>query len=364
MPQCETAPGCDLQAQIDREKAEMIRRAEQREYTRLLREMAKMDRLCDMLRAAIADLPVLEPVTIRPAHEGKYDDEHAVLPISDAHIGYRLDRDQAAGLWEYNYVIFQRYLRNIARNLEQIFPRHNYKIPVLHLHFLGDICDGALTYMGQQRDTELCMMKQALAALDQFTWFIRQCLTLVDRVECDAVWGNHPRTGQKGETDPLDNFDTVAFNFLKLRFENEPRVKWNVSESPFMLTNICGWTQALMHGDRIPRHFGIPWYGITRHNQNLVTLVDDLADIHIDTVEMGHFHEPAWLPVGTWGECFINGSFTGATHLSIHGMQKATQPLQWLYGINTERAVTWDYKITPHDRRVPRINRREEAVAV
>lgn len=345
----------DLQTRIDREKAEIVKRVEQREYSRLLRERAKLELVCDTLRAGIAGLPTLEPVTVRPVHDGPYDDEHAVLMLSDCHIGYRLTRDQAVGLWEYDYSVFKRYLHNLADKLAQIFPRHNYRIPVLHLHFLGDITDGALTYIGQQRSLDLSMMQQSMAALDQFTWFIRDCLLLVDTVECDAVWGNHPRVGQKGEVDPADNFDVVAYNFLKIRFENEPRVKWNVSEAPFLLTNICGWTQALMHGDRIPRHLGIPWYGITRHNQNLVALVDDLADVHIDTVEMGHFHEPAWLAMRTWGGCYINGSFTGATDLSIHGMQKATQPLQWLYGISPERAVTWDYKLTPHDRLVRRV---------
>jgi hypothetical protein len=351
-PASETKP--DLQTRINREKTIIIERAEKRDFSRQLRERADLDILCDAMTTAIHDLPPLDPAGKPAPRDGPYEDEHAVLLLSDAHIGYRFTREEAVGLWEYDYSVFKRYVWNLASKLRQIIPRHNYKIPVLHLHFLGDISDGALTWEGQLRQLDLSMMKQALAALDNFTWFIRECLTLFDTVECDGVPGNHPRVGKKGVLDPADNFDTVAYWFLKLRFENEKRVKWNVASTPFVLTNICGWTQALMHGDRIPRHLGIPWYAIQRHNQNLVTLVDDLSGVHVDTVEMGHHHEPAWLPQGVWGDCYINGCFTGATDLSIHGMRKAIQPTQFLYGISPDRPVTWHYKLSLHDRTPPK----------
>lgn len=351
-PASEAKP--DLQTRIDREKAVVIERAEKRDFSRQLRERAHLDLLCDAMAVAIHDLPPLESPISRPPHEGPYPEEHAVLMISDAHIGYKMLRDQASGLWEYDYTVFKRYLWNLAVKLHQIVPRHNYRIPVLHLHGLGDWLEGGLVYKGQQRMVELPMLKQALAALDQFSWFIQDCLTLFQEIEFDGVPGNHPRAGEKGELDPIDSFDMVAYHFLRLRFEKEKRITWRIAEAPFVITSIFDWKQALLHGNEIPQHLGVPWYGVERHNLNLVALVDDLSGLHVDTVEMGHFHQPAYLPVRTWGHCFINGSFTGATDLSIHRMRKATEPAQWFYGVSPERPCTWTYKLTLHDRTPPK----------
>jgi len=335
---------------VETEKEALIARVERRELRRLLTERSKTEIVCEALKTAILQLPPLDPIP-KPNYSDKpFADEHAVLMISDTHIGQKLERSKVAGLWSYNTDIFRSRLRILAAKLEQIVPRHNYRIPVLHIDFLGDIVEGLLTFKGQMRQVDQTLLSSAMVALEEFTWFIRFCLQLFDVVECEGVPGNHPRVGEKGELDPIDNFDMVAYHFLRLRFENEPRVKWHISEGAWQISKVFDWNRCLLHGDVIPSWMSIPFYGIARHNNNTRTMVDDLAGLHIDTIELGHFHQPGWLPFGTWGICFLNGSFCGATDLSINKMRVASAPCQWFYGVSPERPVTWQYPLVLSDR--------------
>jgi hypothetical protein len=336
----------DVRSQVDLEKAAIIRRAEGRQLAAELRKRAKAEILADALTAAVLQLPPLDPVRYDPPPSGKFGEEHAVLVLSDCHIGLRLTEDQAGGLWSYDYGRFREYLRRLERKLHQIVPRHNYRLPVLHIHFLGDIIEGELIYKGQQGQVDLRITQQILAALDQFTWFIRQCLTMFERVECVGVTGNHGRMGMKGELDPMDSYDALAYHFLRVRFENEPRVTWTIPEAPWYVDSIYGWSSCLLHGDVITSWMNIPYYGIERHSGRLATLYADLRRIRLDVIEMGHVHQLAFLPMGNSGACFVNGSWPGGTHLSIHRMAKANQPSQWFFGVSADRPVTWQYALS------------------
>ena len=339
-------PQVDVVGAVKAERQAVIERAERRELSRLLKERAMKEIVADAIMAGIAKLPPLPPVNYDPLPSGGFAEEHARLIISDAHTGYWLTDEAVSGLWRYNYDIFRGYVELLAAKIKSIMPRHNYRIPVLHIDFLGDIVENIIMRAGQVWHVEFAIREQCLKAADAFVWFIREMLTIFGRVECIGVPGNHGRMSQKkGDLPPSESFDLIAYDFIRLRLANEPRFSFEVVAAERHITDCFGWRILLSHGDRIKSWAGVPHYGIDRHNTNLAGLFDDLSE-GIDVIEIGHFHQAMVLPFRTWGTAFINGSFTGATEFSINQLGRASQPAQWLYGINAERPVTWAYKLT------------------
>jgi hypothetical protein len=321
--------------------------AERTEYNRLLRDRARVEILADAISLAISKIPPLQPVVYRPKkQDAKFSDEHGVLMLSDMQIGQNLTQRMAGGLWHYDRTVFHQYLVNLLHKLQVIVPRHNYRLPVLHMHFLGDLIEGLLIFKGQRGQVDLTIVEQIMFALNELAWFIQECLLLFDTIECVGIPGNHGRIGDKDELDPADSFDTIAYLFLRERFANEPRVKWEIPMSLFYLDNICGWKQLLMHGDVIRSWMGLPWYGLERYQSKVVRLYDDLQHVRVNVVELGHFHQLAFIPNGAWGWTLVNGSWPGGSHLSLFKMAVASQPAQWFYGVSPEHPVTWQYALT------------------
>ena len=340
-------PPQDLRAAVDKERQQIVDRAERRELSHQLREQAKAEIVRDAIIAGIAALPPLEPVRYlsRP-DTSTFLPEEVVLILSDAHVGYWLTKRRSSGLWQYNFDTFRSYVRLIVDKVRSIVPRHNYRLPVLHIHFLGDIVENAIMRRSQVWEIEFGIREQCLKAAQEFVWMIREFLTIFERVECIGLPGNHGRMSEKfGELPPGESFDLIAYDFIRLMLGNEPRFSMEVVEAERHVTEICGWRALLTHGAEIKGGFaGLPHYGVDRHNTNMSALFEDL-DEGIDIVEMGHFHQGLSLPFRTWGRCFMNGCFTGATMFGLNALQKATQPLQWLFGVNEERPITWMYPL-------------------
>jgi len=339
--------GVDVKGAVERERERIVAQAERRELIHQLRGQAKAEIVHDAIIAAISALPPLEPVRYLPVPALEtFGSEEVVLIISDSHVGYWMTRSRSSGLWEYDFDTFRTYVHLIVEKVRSIIPRHNYRLPVLHIHFLGDIVENAIMRRGQVWEIEFGIKDQCMRAAQQFVWMIRELLTMFERVECVGLPGNHGRMSEKfGDLPPGESFDLIVYEFIRLTLAGEPRFSMEIVEAERHVTEICGWRVMLTHGADIRGGFaGIPYYGVDRHNTNVSALFDDLGD-GIDTVEMGHFHQAVDLPFRTWGRCFMNGSFTGATMFSLNRMQKASQPIQWLYGVNEERPVTWTYKL-------------------
>lgn len=338
----------DLRVAVDRERQQIIERAERRELSAQLREQAKAEIVRDAIIAGIAALPPLEPVRyLPPPDRSTFTPEEVVLILSDSHVGYWLTKRRSSGLWKYDFATFRSYVRLMVDKVRAIVPRHNYRLPVLHIHFLGDIVENAIMRKGQVWEIEFGIREQCLKAAQEFVWMIRELLTIFERVECIGLPGNHGRMSEKfGDLPPGESFDLIAYDFIRLYLAGEPRFSMEVIEAERHVAEICGWRALLTHGAEIKGGFaGMPHYGIDRHNVNMAGLFEDL-DEGIDIVEMGHFHQGLSLPFRTWGRCFMNGCFTGATMFGLNALQKATQPVQWMYGCNEERPITWIYPLT------------------
>ena len=356
-PDTPTKPALTLEQRVADEKAAVIRRAEERDLRRKLGERARSEILADAISAAVLQLPSLEPVKYTAPQAGGFEEEHAVLVLSDAHVGYWLTEEASGGLWAYDFDTFRSYAQLVVEKIRAIVPRHNYRLPVLHIHCLGDLVENQIMRPGQGYEIEFGLVKQVMAAAQTFAWMVRELLTLFERIEMTVIPGNHGRMTQKpGELPAGESFDLIVGEFLKAYLKDEPRVKIDVIDAKRTVVEVLGWRILLAHGDQIRGWAGIPHYGRDRHNLNVSVLYEDLSE-GIDVIELGHHHDPHQGTFRTWGRYFANGSFTGATNYSLERLNRATQPAQWLYGVSADRAVSWEYLLTLAE--APRRRKRE-----
>jgi hypothetical protein len=150
----------------------------------------------DKLLQAARSLPVASPPKYVPTKKHTRTAEDMGIILSDLHIGHEHTLEETGGLSEYNLDIFQRRLENLKKAITDIYELHSqlYKIPTLHIFSLGDIVDGANTagsWSPVWIDTPI--FDQVMIGYRAISDFVYYMLTMFEKVELYALYGNHGR---------------------------------------------------------------------------------------------------------------------------------------------------------------------------
>ena len=136
----------DLQEQ-DSEKQKVINSTLANQDKIIKRDKARTDVIIENVKSAIYRLPKPKQSQIvysSPKDERSYSEEHAVVMISDLHVGAGYSLSETGGLGEYNVDIFKKRLENLKVGLLEIIERHRLMYNINHLHIvcLGDVVAG------------------------------------------------------------------------------------------------------------------------------------------------------------------------------------------------------------------------------
>jgi hypothetical protein len=272
-----------------------------------------------------------------------HDPEEMVLLWSDTHIGSYLEVEEAGGLGEYSVDVFNKRLAYLQRSLESIVEIHTSlaPCPAFNIFFLGDIIDGTTIFPGQQRQTDLHTVKQAMHAVAKIGDFLAWLACLKPwQVNCYCIVGNHGRVGRKGEEAPLNNIEFLLYHFLAERLKEFPNISFNIPDTWFMVAERMGHRFLLQHGDDIGGWAGIPFYGVERSDARYSRMLKDYGvDFHYLCV--GHHHQEAYFK----SRVFMNGNWTGASELSVKNMQTNSLPTQKLIGVHHNHGAVWQRDI-------------------
>ena len=283
--------------------------------------------------------------TFTPKHNIKKP-EIAMLEISDAHCGEKVDPSETADLSIYNFEIFEDRMKKLWEGIVECIEIQRSKIPIdtLDINMLGDIVTGENIYLGQSRQIDLYLTEQLFKASRVFeSYLLLPALQFFKKVRVRCVWGNHGRVGKKGEYHPKTNFDYIFYRQMYERFRNEPRIEWYISESNlllFQLPEAPSWTHLIVHGDEVKSWMSTPYYAIDRMHAKFV----QLFGMNINYLHVAHFHNKCITDV-PYGEKIVNGSFVGGSDFSVRKLQTSSQPKQLLYGFNERWGKTWSYDI-------------------
>jgi len=273
----------------------------------------------------------------------KNETEEMIFLWSDSKIGQVVDQKESGGLGSYNVDIFLERIEYLKTSLKKIFEIHlqNTPYPVFSIFFLGDIVEGSTIFPGQERQTDMHVVRQAIFAVDRIAEFVAWVAALYPwKVKCYCVVGNHGRVGKKGEQSPLNNFDFLVYHFIQERLANFTNVEFHVSQSWWMLVERMKHLFLLVHGDDIRAWMGIPYYGIERSESRYQKMIGQAGEgFHYFCC--GHHHQEAAIK----SRIFVNGSWVGGSEFSIKNLQVSNSPTQLLLSVHPVFGVTWERNI-------------------
>ena len=313
---------------------------------RLQSDMYKTDLIADKLVSAIEALPIKSSnnriVKPRSVTKYKHSNEDVGLLFSDTHIGHEHSLEETGGISEYNQNIFYKRIETLKRGTEDIVELHShlYKIPTLHIFCLGDIVAG-MNNVGNWSPTYINMpiYDQMISGYDAISDMIYYWLDIFDDIKFYGVAGNHGRGAPKGFEKEYVNWDFLCYKFLESRFSNNPRVKFVVPKTWWILEEIRHHKFLLIHGEDV-RGGGTPLKGLQTYEQQMIGVLGQIPDYTL----AAHFHNAAEITTNH-GKILFNGSFVGSDIYSLKNLQRSSRAEQKIFGIHDKRGITWSYNL-------------------
>jgi hypothetical protein len=314
--------------------------ADARERTEEINKV-KAEIIADAISLSVKALPEIK---IPQFHLSKkrHTNEDVGLMISDTHIGHYHTLEETGGISEYNVDIFRRRCRSLVAATKDIFELHSqlYDLPTLHLFALGDIVAG-MNHAGDWSHVYINtpIYDQMILGFEAFTEMIGNFLTMFKTVNFYGIAGNHARGAPKGLEKDYVNWDFLCYQFLEARFKDNPRVKFKVPKSWWMLERIKNKNFLLVHGDEI-KGAGDVLGKMQRYEQKMTGIMRAIPDYTL----CGHYHRPSEITTNN-GRILINGSFLNSDVFSLKSCQAGARPEQKIFGIHERRGITWTYNL-------------------
>ena len=312
-------------------------KAESTYWKKLYEQAIKQTAKQELLEETIADLaPVFKTVKIpQPTKETKAEKAQvAIAPLSDTHIGDRVEGDQMIGLNSYDMDIFNRRLYGWANQIVQLVElRRNYApINELVIPMLGDMISGDIHDELARTNIDNCMGQMIRGAnlIGQALMFLASHFNEI-RVPC--VVGNHGRMTRKPPMkDKYMDWDYMLYQWVAAFCRDQKNIKFDIPRSFITSFDVHNRTIVILHGDMVSgagsgaaimnsigKMRSVFEYGRTVGKENLS------IPKHIDSVMMGHFHRIDEYDIGT-GEIHIAGNMKGGDEFALQRLQVFTPP--------------------------------------
>lgn len=328
---------------------ESIKRSYREKVTRLQEKRAESDRvkadiIADRIEQCVAALPNVPKQIYKPSVSKKqsHSPEDVGLMLSDAHIGHHYTLEETGGLSEYNIDVFKERVENMKCATTEIVERHSqiYTLPNLHIFCLGDMVAG-MNNAGSWSSTyiNIPILDQVMIGFEAISDMIYYWLGLFEKVNFYGLAGNHGRAAAKGLEKEYVNWDIVMYKFLEARFRDNPRVKFNVPLTWWIMAEIKNHNFLLLHGDDI-KGGSYPIIQLVKSEDKMSGLLNKIPDYTL----AAHFHSASELTTNH-GRVLINGSFIGSDVYSLKNLQKGSKPEQKIFGIHDKQGMTWSYNL-------------------
>lgn len=266
------------------------------------------------------------------------------LMLSDLHWAENVRPEQIGGVNEYNLPIARTRLRNVVettiRVARMLDPDMRY--PGIVVPLGGDMVSGniheelAATNDINTMPTVLDLYKNLVPAIKLFA-------DTFGNIFLPCVSGNHDRDTKKTWSKDRNHtsFGWLLYQFLALKFEDDPRVTFYIPDGADALYRIYNTRYLLTHGDQFRGGDGIigPLGPITRGAQKKLARNTAVGQ-EFDVMEFGHFHT-RMMSARLRG----NGSLKGYdeyAHTSNFGFEPASQNF-WI--THPDHGITWDLPI-------------------
>lgn len=300
--------------------------------SRPLRTADALELLETLVNTRLDQLHQPVPATIPPLKSTRKE-EVQVLKVSDAHPGLKTAT--------FNAEVFKQRLKVLRDKTIKICQLHRKIRPVKHLvvFFLGDELEGErIGYQLTLDELEATVLDQIFQiAAPAFGQFLTDLSTEYDTIDCYCVPGNHGSQGKFASS--TFNLDTIFYLILQYSLAGNKKIRFQVEGQNFyQVVEVNGWNFLLFHGDQIPSHLGLPFYGLDRR----VLRWSQSITQKFDYACCGHFHsanylEPSGIPM------LINGTFVSDDPYALKKLGLGSSCAQWTFFVDKDVGITASY---------------------
>jgi hypothetical protein len=336
----------DILAKAEAEAAELAglsllakRDAKIRELKRLLKaSQAHAEGLGDALTTATTlKASDLKPIKIRKGKRTNGRDPHTAYALAtDWHLFENVDRAETNGLNEHSEEIglecAHKYTVDLANEVRRMQDRAHLEALVLALG--GDFLVNELHGIDSARACDKPPLQEVVDLRPVLQGLIDHLLAELDvpLIKIPCVWGNHGRTTERPRhrLEAAYSYEQLLYTDLALRYQDEPRIKFDVSPTPHKVVDCGGFKVLLTHGDKGLRYGGgVGGLGVP-FNRIFGQSWAPTYGVKIATI--GHFHQRLMLRTG-----FVNGSLVGYNAYAKNLGLPFERRSQWLFLIDHER---------------------------
>jgi len=282
-------------------------------------------------------MEIMEVIKAPEISAGTGDEEQAILHLTDIHIGRKTDT--------FNSLVARIRMVFLVKAVLKIVALHRVAGPikVLNVFLTGDNINSEDSgYRVDLSEIEMIMRdqiygKNGIVAL--LTWMFKVFLVNFEEIHVYCVRGNHGR-GPKGSSEKT-NWDDVVYYTLQVKFEDNPRIQFNIADSFYQIIQIYNKKFLLAHGDQIRGGtYGIPLYGLLQRMLRWATSMPESWDYFF----CGHWHVVAEIEQNNQ-TLYVGGTFVSDDDYTLrqYGWNACTK--QVLVLIHPRQGITARYKI-------------------
>jgi hypothetical protein len=276
------------------------------------------------------------------------------LLASDWHFGEVVDPHQVGGLNEYNLQIARKRVRRLIDTTIDLLSNHlvNGNYPGIVFALGGDMISGDL-HEELTATNEIEVMPTVIELFGTLCWCIDRLVDEYGRVFVPCASGNHGRnthkTRHKGRN--FTNFDWLVYCLLAKRFENDPRITFQIPDGPDTVYSIYGHRYLLTHGDKLGNG-GDGIIGalgpIIRGDHRRRGRQSQIGQPY-DTLLCGHYHQLIQLE-----RVIVNGSLKGYCEYAYTNSYGFERPRQALWITHETQGITFSMPVNVDEAGKPR----------
>ena len=339
--------------QLTNRRTTELRRDYQTLLTRVAAEREMIDQFRETAQEALAEKLIINVRPPEPRKKSSFSKEHAVLVISDSHIGKFVSPDRTLGFGDYSPAIFLDRLAFMRDAVTSLIEHHVANpIEELHILFLGDLVEGMLNH-SEEIPERMYAADQVLLASLAFYQLVASLAAVVPRVTCRGVVGNHGRWPSQKKMPTggrYSNFDFVVMGQVQALIDlaGPENATFILEENPFQVFDILNWRFKVGHGDHLrggDKAMGIPAHAIGRE-QNATTQRYAAKGVKPpDYYIVGDKHRAFAGPTAT-GRYLINGAFFADDEFAMAMNFSPCQPFQLFFGVHPQHGRSWSYDLS------------------
>jgi len=265
----------------------------------------------------------------RITNGGRFDEEHFVLVLSDLQTGLLTPT--------YDMAVLKARMEYLVEKVLKIVAMHRKSHPVrkLSIFLIGDVVHGErVGFMIDLDHLERVVRDQMFnGAIPVLSYAIAAFAQVFETVDVFCVKGNHGKNGKFAGT--TTNFDLFSYIYLQQFFSSTKHVTFHISDTFHSIADVSGFKFFLVHGDNIPMHLTLPWYGLTTRMMRWSGSVGDF-----NYLVCGHFHALSWM---FWNDkqIFTNGTFITDDEWSIENIGLSGTCGQLLLSVHPKVGVSF-----------------------